>query len=206
MLGGLEMMQTCTKFLRRVAALATVFLVSGLIGAQPAQASVVRYATLEALTDEAESVVRGAVVAIETRRVDEGRRIVTLVTVRPSVTYKGEAREALQVVIDGGADGEFAQRVQGLPTFAEGEEVLLFLEGHPAPSPPGVPDRFSVLSMGLGAFRIQADRAVRLVEGLEVITGPLDEPRPLSVEEREMALPDLEARIREAATLPGDRP
>ncbi|MFK7928675.1 MAG: hypothetical protein AB8H79_10845 [Myxococcota bacterium] len=87
-------------------------------------------ASMEALTDRATDVVRGTVVA--TRTVERGYEVRTTYTVRPTHTLKGQVERSLAITLPGGwIDGTQVQAT-GVPVWATGAEVLVFLvDGKP---------------------------------------------------------------------------
>lgn len=181
-------------WLVRVASWGAVLL-SIALGA-PAAATVVRDASIEELARDADVVIRGRVAGLETRLVDEGRRVMTLVEVVATECYGGGCGETTEVLIPGGAHGEIVQRISGLPGFAEDDDVILFLKRRPGGARSSSSPRFSLMSMGLGAFVVLGEEAVRQTQGLRVIRGRLDPPVAVPLEERRVSLSVLERMIR----------
>ncbi len=136
--------------------------------------------------------------------VDDGRRILTVVTVSVARSLKGGAFTQVQVVVPGGHVGNIAQQVTGLPALTVGEQVVLFLARRPGAAHP-VP-RFDLTALGLSIYQVQGTRAVRHTRGLEVVTGPLDRaPKQVASDDR-LDLATLRARIRAALKSPGRAP
>src|SRR5512134_1560410 len=82
--------------------------------------------TLDSLTKASTNILRGKVVAAESRWNDDKTLIVTAVVLQVTETFKGQA--ALQVTLEivGGQVEDLALQVVGGPGFTLGEEVLVF--------------------------------------------------------------------------------
>jgi hypothetical protein len=102
---------------------------------------------VRALTEASDAVVHGKVKKMESRWTADNKRIVTDVWVEVTEALKGRPAKTVIVQQPGGQVGGIAQRVSGLASFSEGEEVILFLEQR------GV-DRFVVSGMAQGKFRV----------------------------------------------------
>jgi hypothetical protein len=77
----------------------------------------------------------------------------TFTTFEIEETWKGTPRDAQLIVrLLGGKFGGLTSSVSGVPRFAEGEEVILFLE-------PTARGDFSIVSWMQGTFRVRRDRA-----------------------------------------------
>jgi transcriptional regulator GlxA family with amidase domain len=83
--------------------------------------------SVEGLTRASDSVVRGQVRKMTSVLSDDGRRIFTRVDVDVTSTWRGPRVASVQVIVPGGVVGGIGQRVDGAPTFAGGEEVVVFL-------------------------------------------------------------------------------
>ena len=80
-------------------------------------------------------------------------RIVTHVEARVSDTFKGgEVGASLKVLVAGGAVDGLAQRVEGMPTFTEGESCLVFLRQV-------APAVYQVVALEQGKLALQRDSA-----------------------------------------------
>ena len=116
--------------------------------------------TVEALdTDElatrATTIVTGKVVDIESQW--EGRMVVTDVHVEVATCMKGSCDERLvSLRVLGGEVGDLAMRVDGVASFALGEEVMLFLE--PAGVQASERLRTTGLAQGKFSLRREGDR------------------------------------------------
>lgn len=98
------------------------------VGAPTASAAVMKRATIEELTRASDLVVRGRVAGKEVRSSPDGSRIFTLVKVEVADTLKGGATKIVEVQVPGGELGDIGQMVHGAPRFADGEEVVVFLQ------------------------------------------------------------------------------
>jgi hypothetical protein len=97
------------------------------LAASPALGAEATALSVEGLTRTSDAVVRGQVRKMTSILSDDGRRIFTLVDVDVSSTWRGDRVASVQVIVPGGVVGDIGQRVDGAPTFAGGEEVVVFL-------------------------------------------------------------------------------
>lgn len=123
------------------------------LSATTGQASTVRPLAFPELIAQSNSVFRGNVIGIESRWAGDGLRIITLVTIAVTETWKGLPASRQTVVVPGGVVGRIGQRVEGAPHFKLGEDVALFVEER---GPAGVITGFSQ-----GAFSIAQNRATQ---------------------------------------------
>lgn len=105
-------------------------------------------ADVRALTHGSDVVARGTVKRMTSRWTSDKSRIVTEVEVEVADPVKGNPPKTVIVVQPGGVVGDIGQKVSGLASFEEGEEVFLFLEKRPA-------ERFLVAGMAQGKFRVE---------------------------------------------------
>ncbi len=166
--------------------LASLFL---LAAAVTAQASLAVPASVEDLARSSDAVVRGRVVSLQARRSSDGRRISTYAEVETAGVWRGAAPAHVTVVVPGGVVGRIGQRVDGAPTFSEGEEVVLFL---------GKTDGrfFRVHGLGQGKFSVSSGEARPDVADFTFVGGTA-----LRAGERRaeaMAVGELERRVRAA--------
>ena len=129
--------------------------------ALPAAASVVPYLGLEDLGREGQVIVVGEVSEVEPGLSDDGRIIVTRVTVRIERALKGGPREMVTLEIPGGTLGGTTLVASGAPRFATGERVVLFLE-------PQAEGRFGVAGWNQGKFTVRRDPHT----GRDLVTQP----------------------------------
>ena len=90
-----------------------------------AEATILRGLTAGQLRSRAELIVEGRVVEVRTLRSDGA--IETIAVVRVRRVHKGEVGRRIQVRTLGGATRDRRMVVQGAPSFARGDAVLLFL-------------------------------------------------------------------------------
>lgn len=157
----------------------------------PVRATVLVPADLRELTRDAEAIVRGVVVALDSRWLDGRRGIETIVTLDTEIYLKGALGETVQFRVAGGTLGRFRNVVVGAPQFAVGQRVIVFL-GARAPSVP------FVLGLNQGVYRL-----ARTASG-DVVTPPAIVPAatPVSRGSRYLTpspLAEFEARVRSFA-------
>lgn len=72
-------------------------------------------------------VVQGSVVG-QTRQLDpNGRHVITKTTVQVHATYKGSPSSTVVVLTQGGSAANVTEVAEDEPTFANGQEIVLFL-------------------------------------------------------------------------------
>ena len=101
--------------------------VAALLAATPALGAEAVALSVEALARASDAVVRGQVKKLAVTTSPDGLRIFTLADVEVAATWRGGAARTVQVIVPGGVLGRIGQRVDGVPAFAEGEEVVVFL-------------------------------------------------------------------------------
>jgi hypothetical protein len=156
------------------------------------------------LSRRADAVIRGTVLRSESRWSGDRRRIFTEVEIQVAETLKGSARKTVLVRQPGGVVGNIGQRVDGVASFKQGEEVVVFLARRPD-------DSFAVAGMAQGKFRVERSsdgRAAFAIPGdvhaqvLDPATG-----QPAEVQRRPLTLDELRGQIRNALAAPSpDRP
>ncbi len=154
-----------------------------------AQATQARSASVEALTRGSDLVVRGRVQSVTPRWSEDGRRIFTFAEVRASSLWKGHAAGPVTVIVPGGVVGRIGQRVDGAPTFDEGEEVVVFLTRAEAGA-------FRVNGLAQGKFRVEGAVARPDLSRLTLVPRAPAVPAERRVEA--MAVDELERRVRGA--------
>ena len=89
--------------------------------------------SVDKMSQEADLIVRGIVHSQSTQWNDARNRIYTVTKIEVEETYKGDLKSAKTISIRqiGGAIDGLVQTVAGNAKFAQGEEVLVFLESHP---------------------------------------------------------------------------
>jgi hypothetical protein len=155
------------------------------LAALPAAAALFRSVTVEDAARASEAVVRGTVER-RTSRVTPGG-IVTDVEVAVASAWKGAPGSRVTVTIPGGMVGDVGEWVDAAPTFADGEEVVLFL----ARVAPG----WRVNGLALGKFRVEGLEAVPEVDAAELRPA---RARPGEAVVARMKVSELERRVRGA--------
>jgi hypothetical protein len=103
-------------------------LLASLLLAMPALGAEAAAVSVEGLARASDTVVRGQVRKITPTLSQDGKRIYTLVDLDVSSTWRGQRLASAQVIVPGGIVGGIGQRVEGVPGFAGGEEVVVFLQ------------------------------------------------------------------------------
>jgi hypothetical protein len=98
-----------------------------LASALPAAGSVATPLSVEELARASDAVVRGRVVKVTARRSSDGKRISTYAEVEADSVWRGTAPSRFTVVARGGVVDGIGEKVFGAPTFAQGEDVVVFL-------------------------------------------------------------------------------
>ena len=99
---------------------------------------------------ESPLVVRGRVTALRSFWNNSGTKVFTEATVTVDETYKGRRTGTVSVRQLGGVVGHVRVNVDGAPAWAEGEEVLLFLEPFDGTS-------FQVAGFSQGKYTVERD-------------------------------------------------
>lgn len=121
------------------------------------RATVLVPATLDDLVREAGAIVRGRVVAVDSRVTADRREIDTIVTLAAEASLKGPLESTVQFLVPGGTVGRYRRVFVGAPEFAVGQRAIVFL-GWNGPSYP------YLIGLGQGVFRIlEDDRGASLV-------------------------------------------
>jgi hypothetical protein len=125
--------------------------------------TVIQLGTVQ-LADQSNTIVRGAVTAVESRMHPEHHFIYTYVSLRVDEVFRGNpglvgCTITLQEL--GGRVGRQIHEVPGVPQFETGEEILSFLENH-------VSGYFRTYGMVQGKFRFETDART----GILLLTRP----------------------------------
>jgi hypothetical protein len=198
--------------MRRLLVRWTIVLAALLPAAPLLHATIVPYMDLGDLERGGEIVVLGTVSRADGAMSDDGRIIVTRVTIEVERALKGGARKTLDLEVPGGTLGGQTLVASGAPVFRKGERVVLFLgrSGNGAAAPLGI------VGWNQGRFTVQRDPRT----GRDIVTQPgggalyvdgrgrpaprdpnLAGPRVL-----EDFLRDVEAQVRRGAAADGGRP
>lgn len=141
----------------RLSALSLSVFVAALLGARPAQATVMREVPFSELIAGSDAVILATVVASEVERVDRGLgpqpETRTTLAVRewlqPDAAAAGSATHAVVREL-GGVTQDHAYRIDGIPTYAVGEEVVVFVVRHPE-----VAGEYRTYAMVQGRFTVR---------------------------------------------------
>jgi hypothetical protein len=129
---------------------------------RPAQATVVVPAGVAELAAEATAIAHGRVVRIDTQQGDGGR-VERIVTVQVFDYLKGGLGNVVQLRVPGGTFGRYTTFMIGAPSFAEGDELVLFLglrDGDTLPR---------LLGFHQGVYRVVSDPST----GVQWVTPPV---------------------------------
>jgi hypothetical protein len=157
--------------------------------AAPALAALAIPASVEGLARSSDAVVRGTVVSARARWTADRLRIVTTAELQVVQAWRGAPPARLEVQVPGGVVGDLGQRVDGLATFAPGEEVVAFLVR------PGGVGPWRVAGGAQGKFTVTEGRARPDLARTVFVEAPL---APGERRAEEMPLPELERRVRAA--------
>jgi hypothetical protein len=156
------------------------------------RATVVVPTDLNELVRDSLAIVRGRVVSVQARQ-GAGRQVERLVSVDVITYYKGDLGKSIVFRVPGGTLGRYRTLVIGAPDYANGEEVVLFLNAR-GPSMP------HVLGLFQGTYRVVEDEAAgtRLVvpAGLEATSRTRRVVRG-DGSRRPVALSTFEAKLRQ---------
>jgi hypothetical protein len=164
----------------------TLVLLAALLAASPALGAEAIALSVEELARSSDAVVRGQVRGMTATLSSDGRRIFTLVDLEVSATWRGDAGKTVKVIVPGGIVGDIGQRVDGAPTFAEGEEVVVFLNSAEAGG-------HRVAGLSQGKFSVAGANATPDLAHLRMVG------RKVAAGERaaeDMDLAELEQRVR----------
>lgn len=163
-------------------------LIVALAAALPVHASVGYSVSVERLTRASDAVVRGRVVKSTPQLSPDGRRVFTEVEIEISSVWSGDAPERLTIVVPGGIAGGIGQRVEGVPGFTEGEEVVVFAKK--------AGTRYHLQGLGQGKFSVRGRDARPNYSGLQFVRSPAISSGERRSEPMDVA--ELEQRVRSA--------
>ena len=148
-----------------------------------ASAMVVVPATFSEMVTASDLVVHGRVMAIRPQLVGARRTIETVITVAVVDALKGQPGETIHFRVPGGQIGRYRRVMIGAPEFAEGDEVVLFLQGRaPAmPFPFGLSQGVYRVVRGAGGSTLVTPPAVAEAPGRVVRGDPSRRPVELSI-------------------------
>jgi hypothetical protein len=138
-------------------AAAAAMLGGGLAPGGTIEAAVVPWMSLEEMTGAAEIIALGRVESVEGARSDDGRIIISRVTIAVERAIKGGPRTRVTLEVPGGkADGRI-MIASGAPAFASGERVVVFLAAAGEGGPPGAAPRLAVVGWNQGRLTVRRD-------------------------------------------------
>lgn len=136
--------------MKRIAVLGLLLALT--LGTLPALGSTFIALTPREMIDQADAVVQGRVVHLESFWSESGRIIVSEATVEIDEVILGKAPAVVKVRTFGGQVGDIRVEAHGFPVFEQDERVLLFLAREPAD------DSVRVLGYRQGQFRVVTRR------------------------------------------------
>jgi hypothetical protein len=163
-------------------ALAAVLAVAPCL-ARAAQAYTV---SVEHLARSSDAVVRGQVEGSRSFRSEDRLRVYTEYLVRARTVLRGRAPALARVVVPGGIEGNLGQRVDGAPTLARGEELVVFLRREDR-------DTFSVTALAQGKFSVVGAVARPDLSKFTFVQSSIP---PGERRSEEMPVAELERRVR----------
>lgn len=150
-------------------------LVLALLASSAFLGTTVERLSLDDLTFKAHTIVRGRVLDVTSRWDNERRFILTETRVDVGEVWKGSAARVISLTTIGGRVGDTILQVSGMPAFASGEEIVVFLEKKR--------ELNIVLGLSQGKLRVQGDEVRGSVDGLEFLDGRTGGPVRMSVKE-----------------------
>ena len=155
-------MSAATRRMTRI----LIVLAAAVAAVPAARATVLVPADLGDLVRGSQAIVHGRVVDVTAVWADGRRRIDSLVALEVDQYLKGDFGERVTFRVPGGQMGRYRSVMVGAPSFAEGDEVVLFL-GARGPSIP------YVLGLSQGVCRVVEDpqTPARLVVPPPVVAG-----------------------------------
>lgn len=108
-----------------------VLVAVALFPAMRSMAQVKKMSTKE-LTEESTAILMGKCSQVQSGWNASGKKVFTEVTVNTTESIKGNMGTQAVITVPGGQVGDILYEVSEMPTFQEGEEVLVFLWQHPS--------------------------------------------------------------------------
>jgi hypothetical protein len=167
-----------------------------LLVVSPVWASTLVKTNLDTLSASSDVVVRGKVKKMQSRWAKSGGRIVTEIEVEVTEALKGQPAKIIVIRQPGGVVGDIGQKVLGLASFEQGEDVVVFLAQRPG-------NAFDVNGSAQGKFRLKSSedgkKLLAVPDGLEGtrLVDPVTH-QPVAPETEPIALETLRAKIKEA--------
>jgi hypothetical protein len=169
------------------------------LAAGAAGASTFLYVPQEELAAQAQAVVQGRVVEVNSFWNRQGTAILTEAVVEVEDTLLGRERSHVRLVTFGGEVGGYVIEAHGFPTFQKGQRLLVFLE----PARAGEDGAHRVLGYRQGQFEIRTNKrgqeiAVPMWEAAEQVR-ILKRDGTEATAPRAVLLTQLKSQILEAA-------
>jgi len=174
------------RFAARIGTMKRSLLLAALLVASPALGAEAAAVSVEGLARASDTVVRGQVRKITPTLSADGRRVFTLVDVEVAATWRGGSLVTVRVIVPGGEAGGIGQRVEGAPSFGEGEDVVVFLHRAEAGG-------FRVAGLAQGKFSVAGLNAAPDLSHTRFVAS-LVQPGERRVEG--MSVGELERRVR----------
>ncbi len=151
---------------------------------------------IASLTQSSDAVIRGTVKSSQSRWTADHKRIITEVTIEVAEFFKGQGTRTLVVQQPGGEVDGIGQKVSGLASFTQGEEVVLFLERLGA-------EKYRVAGMAQGKYRVErsSDKSATFAVPESTEEAVLIDPQTNAAVEqvgKPMELAALKAKVRAA--------
>ena len=126
------------------------------VSAVPLRATTLLPADFPQMVAESQLIVHARVLGVEGELVGARRTIESRVTIQVLTSIKGESASELVFRVPGGRVGRYRRIFVGAPTFAAGDEILLFMKGRaPALSAP--------YGLSQGVYRVSRTRGYAVV-------------------------------------------
>ncbi len=137
-------------------------------------ATTVERLNLEDLVKKANKIVVGRISDSRTFWSDNGKLILTSYTIEVGETIKGQASRTVELTTVGGRVGDLVLHVSGMPSFAQGEDAVVFIENSGSYS--------TVVGMGQGKFTVTNGEVSNNVTGLAFPDGRPGKPLKLPLD------------------------
>ena len=124
--------------------------------ASEASATVLLPADFTTIVTESRTIAHGRVIEVRSALTGPRRTIESVVTVAVLEAIKGVAGQTVSFLIPNGQVGRYRRVLVGAPEFAEGDEVVVFLQGR-APALP------TLFGLSQGVYRVTRDASARSV-------------------------------------------
>ena len=140
--------------MKRFAVFAAVLLTISI----PCLATTVERLSLDEMVRKAQSIVHGRVRAAHPHWSADGKLILTTYTIDVDETLKGRAGKSIELTTIGGRIGDLTVFAAGMPSFAVGEESIVFIEKEGPVS--------SIVGLNQGKFAVKNGEVANTVSDL----------------------------------------